>query len=72
MAKGRQVRALGRKWVINLSNKGQIRNSPGTNIHAQCVRFGIKKGDSLADASSKCSSAGSKGASNLSSVTTKY
>ncbi len=35
---GRQVKALGQKWVLNLANKGQIRKAPGTNKTATCVR----------------------------------
>lgn len=37
MSKGRQVRILGRRMVINLNTKGGVRASPGTNARAKCI-----------------------------------
>lgn len=37
MPTGRQVRAIGRKYVINLANKGQIRRSPVLGPFHKCM-----------------------------------
>ena len=37
MSKGRQVRILGKRMVINLNTKGGVRKSPGANARAKCI-----------------------------------